>query len=107
DATPIEHIAGIPMASRPISRKAASGVDFDGLRAIPWVFAWTQPRYTVPGWYGVGTALDAALRDSADADRLRRMHAEWPFFQAVTANALREMARARFLIARRYAALAE
>ena len=106
-ATPIEHIAGIPMASRPISRRAAGETDFDGLRAIPWVFAWTQPRYTVPGWYGLGTALREAMRDSGDADRLRRMHAEWPFFRAVTANALREMARARFLIARRYAALAD
>jgi len=107
EATPIEHIAGIPMASRPISRRAAGETDFEGLRAIPWVFAWTQPRYTVPGWYGLGTALREAMRDSADAERLRRMHAEWPFFRAVTANALREMARARFLIARRYAALAD
>ena len=106
-ATPIEHIAGIPMASRPISRKAANEVDFDGLRAIPWVFAWTQSRYTVPGWYGVGTALREALGDSEERDRLEAMHADWPFFQAVTANALREIARARFLIAQRYAALAE
>jgi phosphoenolpyruvate carboxylase len=106
EATPIEHIAGLPMASRPISRKAASEVDFEGLRAIPWVFAWTQPRYTVPGWYGLGTALATALRDGEHADRLRRMHAEWPFFQAVVGNALREMARARFPIAERYAALA-
>ncbi len=95
-ATPIEHIAGLPMASRPISRKAASEVDFEGLRAIPWVFAWTQPRYGVPGWYGVGTAFDEALDGGdLDADRLRALYAEWPFFQAVVANALREMARAR------------
>ena len=107
DATPIEHIADLPMASRPISRKAASEVDFEGLRAIPWGFAWTQPRYTVPGWYGIGTALAAAMRDSEHADRLRRLYAEWPFFQAVVGNALREMARARLVIAARYAALAE
>ncbi len=106
-ATPIEHIAGIPMASRPISRKAASEVDFDGLRAIPWVFAWTQPRYTVPGWYGVGTALVQTMSNSEQAERLRAMHAEWPFFQAVVGNALREMARARFIMAERYAALAD
>jgi phosphoenolpyruvate carboxylase len=105
-ATPIEHIAGLPMASRPISRKAASELDFEGLRAIPWVFAWTQPRYTVPGWYGLGTALEAVIDDDT-LGRLRRLHAEWPFLQAVTGNALREMARARLLIARRYAALAE
>ncbi len=106
-ATPIEHIAGIPMASRPISRKAASEVDFDGLRAIPWVFAWTQPRYTVPGWYGVGTALAQAMTRPEHADRLRQMYADWPFFQAVVGNALREMARARFAIAERYADLAD
>ncbi|MEP0548005.1 MAG: phosphoenolpyruvate carboxylase [Rhodothermales bacterium] len=107
-ATPIEHIAGLPMASRPISRKAASEVDFDGLRAIPWVFAWTQPRYGVPGWYGVGTAFEEALgAGDVDVDRLRAIHAEWPFFQAVVANALREMARARLVIAARYAALAD
>ncbi len=105
-ATPIEHIAGIPMASRPVSRQAASEIDFGGLRAIPWVFAWTQPRYTVPGWYGLGTALAQAMGDSERAARLRAMHAEWPFFQAVVGNALREMARARFVIAERYAALA-
>ncbi len=107
DATPIEHIAGLPMASRPISRKAASEVDFEGLRAIPWGFAWTQPRYTVPGWYGIGTALAAAVRDGEHAERLRTMYAEWPFFQAVVGNALREMARARLVISARYAALAE
>ncbi len=106
-ATPIEHIAGIPMASRPVSRKAASEVDFGGLRAIPWVFAWTQPRYTVPGWYGVGTALAQAMRDGEHAERLRAMYAGWPFFQAVVGNALREMARARLVIAERYAALAK
>ncbi|NNF59261.1 MAG: phosphoenolpyruvate carboxylase [Rhodothermaceae bacterium] len=107
-ATPIEHIAGLPMASRPVSRKAASEVDFEGLRAIPWVFGWTQPRYTVPGWYGVGQGLANALAADAEAaGELQAMHADWPFFQAVAGNALREMARARFVIARRYAAMAD
>jgi phosphoenolpyruvate carboxylase len=92
------------MASRPLSRKAAGDLDFEGIRAIPWVFAWTQPRYTVPGWYGLGTALAAVLDAEPDAlDRLRRMHAEWPFVEAVVGNARREMARARLVIARRYA----
>jgi phosphoenolpyruvate carboxylase len=104
-ATPIAQIAGLSIASRPISRKAAADLDFDGLRAIPWVFAWTQPRLTVPGWFGAGTALAEAL--SADGlDALREMQAAWPFFQAVAGNAMREMARARLPIARRYHALA-
>ena len=100
-ATPIAHIAGLSIASRPISRKGAADLDFDGLRAIPWVFSWTQPRYTVPGWYGVGTAL-------AEADRatMRGLMETWPFMQAIVGNAMREMARARLVVARRYAALA-
>ena len=107
-ATPIEFIAGLPMASRPISRKAASEVDFEGLRAIPWVFAWTQPRYTTPGWYGVGTGLQRLIESDAGAlEKLRAFYREWPFFQAVVENALREMARARFAIASRYADRAE
>jgi phosphoenolpyruvate carboxylase len=103
-ATPIEHISRIPIASRPVSRKAAAEVDFEDLRAIPWVFAWTQTRYVVPGWYGVGRGL-GTVSSPADVERLRRMYKEWPFFTAVVDNAQREMARARLEIARRYARL--
>jgi phosphoenolpyruvate carboxylase len=115
-ATPIEQISRLPIASRPVSRGAATEVDFEGLRAIPWVFAWTQIRANVPGWYGVGAGLagdaaDAAdLGDAGDAharlDALGRLYREWPFFRAALDNAQREMARARPEIARRYAALA-
>ncbi len=102
--TPIEQISRLPIASRPVSRKGAGEVDFEGLRAIPWVFAWTQTRYLVPGWYGVGEALDAVLAEAAvSLERLRRMYARWSFFQAVVNNAQREMARARLEIARAYA----
>ncbi len=104
-ATPIAHIAGLSIASRPISRKGMGELDFDGLRAIPWVFSWTQPRYTAPGWYGVGAALAEVLGD--ELERLRELAASWPFFQAVTGNAMRELARARFVVGARYSALAE
>ncbi|MEX2583235.1 MAG: phosphoenolpyruvate carboxylase [Gemmatimonadota bacterium] len=105
--TPIEQISRLPIASRPVSRRSASEVDFESLRAIPWVFAWTQVRYLVPGWFGVGAALDEVLRERPDAEaRLQRLHGSWPFFRAVLANASREMARARFDIAERYARLA-
>ena len=105
-ATPIAHIARLSIASRPISRKGVGELDFEGLRAIPWVFSWTQPRYTAPGWYGAGTALAQAI--SGDGlDLLRRLQDEWPFFQAVTGNAVREMARARLVVGRRYSALAQ
>jgi phosphoenolpyruvate carboxylase len=70
------------------------------------VFAWTQTRYIVPGWYGVGHALDEALAQPGVADRLGELYRTWPFFAAVVNNAQREMARARLEIARRYASMA-
>ncbi|MBR9990007.1 MAG: phosphoenolpyruvate carboxylase, partial [Gemmatimonadetes bacterium] len=103
-ATPIEQISRLPIASRPVSRKNAAEVAFDDLRAIPWVFAWTQTRYIVPGWYGVGCALTDALRAGREG-MLRRLYSDWPFFTAVVNNAQREMARARLDIAEKYAHL--
>jgi phosphoenolpyruvate carboxylase len=108
-ATPIEHISRLPIASRPVSR-ASEGeqVEFGNLRAIPWVFAWTQTRYIVPGWYGTGQALDTLLEEHPDAhETLRDLYQHWPFFQAVLDSAQREMARARLPIAERYDALAD
>jgi phosphoenolpyruvate carboxylase len=105
-ATPIAHIAGLPLASRPISRKGVGELDFEGLRAIPWVFSWTQTRYTIPGWYGVGSGLGEAV-DGGELDALRGMRESWPFFRAVISDARREMGRARLPIARHYAVLAE
>jgi phosphoenolpyruvate carboxylase len=101
-ATPIEQISLLPIASRPVSRSGGD-VDFGGLRAIPWVFAWTQTRYLVPGWYGVG----AALAEVGEVERLKELYRVWPFFHAVVDNAEREMARARLEISARYARLAE
>lgn len=103
-ATPIAHIAGLPLASRPVSRKGAGELDFEGLRAIPWVFAWTQTRIGAPGWFGVGTAL---AEEEGGREPLEDLHARWPFLQAVVANALREIARTRPIVSLRYAALAE
>ncbi|NNE71412.1 MAG: phosphoenolpyruvate carboxylase [Rhodothermales bacterium] len=100
--TPIEHISRLPIASRPVSRKAAGQVDFDGLRAIPWVFAWTQTRYTIPGWYGTGAGLQAGLAEHEAV--LQDMYREWPFFNALMDAVQLEMARARLEIAASYAA---
>ncbi len=106
-ATPIEQISRLPIASRPVSRRSAGEVDFESLRAIPWNFAWTQTRYMVPGWYGIGTALLEMIdEDHANLESLQRMYREWHFFRAILNNAQREMARARFEIARFYADLA-
>lgn len=106
--TPIEQISRLPIASRPVSRRTGSEVHFENLRAIPWVFAWTQVRYLVPGWYGIGTALCELMEQHPEGESvLRSMYGSWPFFQAVVANAGRELARARLVISQRYAALAE
>jgi phosphoenolpyruvate carboxylase len=104
-ATPVRHIGGLPIASRPVSR-AGGRLEFESLRAIPWVFSWTQTRYIVPGWFGVGRALTDALKDPDTAERLASRYAEWPFFRVVVDNAQREMARARLEIARHYSDLA-
>jgi phosphoenolpyruvate carboxylase len=102
--TPIEHISNLPIASRPVSRGSASEVDFEGLRAIPWVFAWTQTRYNIPGWFGSGHALDRAIDDSEEnLATLRQWYRSWPFFQAVLDSVQREMRRARMEIAEMYA----
>ncbi len=102
--TPIEHISRLPIASRPVSRKSADEVDFESLRAIPWVFSWTQARYTVPGWYGLGAALTLA-NEHGHIDELKQLYTSWPFFSAVIDSAQHEMARARLEISRRYANL--
>jgi phosphoenolpyruvate carboxylase len=107
-ATPIEQISNLPLASRPVSRKSTQQVDFEGLRAIPWVFAWTQTRYNVPGWYGLGTALQEVLEeDSENLPKLRQLYEDWSFFRAIINNAQREMARARPDIAHYYAEMAD
>ncbi len=91
--TPIEHISRLPIASRPVSRGSAKAADFENLRAIPWVFAWTQVRYNVPGWYGIGEALQQLLRKEGMLGQLQQWYKEVIFFKTVLDNAQREMAR--------------
>jgi phosphoenolpyruvate carboxylase len=103
-ATPIEAIARMPIGSRP-SKRGAGGIE--ALRAIPWVFAWTQNRAILPGWYGVGTALEHVGSREAGADLLAEMYRRWPFFRAVVDNVEMVLAKSDMGIAERYAALAE
>jgi len=105
-ATPIRHISRLPLASRPASRRTGE-IEFEGLRAIPWNFAWSQTRYLVPGWYGTGRALGPLVDDPRKLDACRAMYRDWPFFRAVVDDAQREMGRARLELSRMYAALAE
>jgi phosphoenolpyruvate carboxylase len=102
-ATPVEEIAALPIGSRPSKRKAGG---LETLRAIPWVFAWTQNRAILPGWYGVGSALEAYSREPGGAELLKRMYREWPFFRAVIDNVTMVLAKSDMAIASRYAKLA-
>jgi phosphoenolpyruvate carboxylase len=103
-ATPIEAIARLPIGSRP-AKRGAGGVD--ALRAIPWVFAWTQNRAILPGWYGVGSALEQVGSRPGAADLLAEMYRRWPFFRAVIENVEMVVAKSDMSIAERYAELAE
>lgn len=101
--TPIEHISRLPIASRPVSRGSAKAADFENLRAIPWVFAWTQVRYNVPGWYGIGTSLQEMIeQDEKVLDRLKKWYSEGIFFKTILDNAQREMARTHLQTAEIY-----
>lgn len=92
--TPIEHIGKLPIASRPVSRGSSDEMTFDTLRAIPWVFAWTQVRYNAPGWYGFSEGLDAVQKEHSNAlEILKKWNKEWTFFKTVLNNSQREMAR--------------
>jgi phosphoenolpyruvate carboxylase len=100
--TPIEYISRLKIASRPVSRKAANEVDFEGLRAIPWVFAWTQTRYNVPGWYGSGVALGSLAQNPDTLKTLQQMYKDWAFFRTVVDNVQLEMARTHLIISAYY-----
>ncbi|MDX1934826.1 MAG: phosphoenolpyruvate carboxylase [Capsulimonadales bacterium] len=105
EATPIKHISRLPIASRPVSRSGKRLTSVDDLRAIPWVFAWVQSRYMIPGWYGFGSALEwFAGRQPDHLEVLRTMYREWLFFRTVMDNAQMELVRAHMPTARWYAA---
>jgi len=102
-ATPIDLIERMQIGSRPASRRGGKGVD--NLRAIPWVFAWTQSRHILPGWYGVGHGFAAAIEQFGD-DAFREMFREWYFMRALTADVEMVLAKADLGIAHAYSELA-
>jgi len=102
-ATPIDLIERMRIGSRPASRRAGTGVD--NLRAIPWVFAWTQSRYVLPGWYGFGSGLQVAAKQF-DVKAFIDMFREWYFMRALTADAEMVLAKADLGIAKLYSELA-
>ena len=106
EATPISAIAKLNIGSRPASRKALASIK--DLRAIPWVFSWSQSRVMLPGWYGFGSAVKAFLAahgDDAGLAQLQALYRQSPFFQVILSNMEQVLAKADLQIARRYAAL--
>ena len=106
-STVISEIARLNIGSRPASRKETR--DIESLRAIPWVFSWSQCRLMLPGWYGFGAAVAAwrEARGEAGLALLREMHREWGFFRALLSNMDMVLAKSDLSIARRYAQLVE
>jgi phosphoenolpyruvate carboxylase len=100
--TPVSEVSRLRLGSRPAKRSQSAGIG--DLRAIPWVFSWTQSRIVLPAWLGLGTALRGA-RERHGLDLLRQMQAEWPFFTSVLSNAAMGCAKADLGIARRYVEL--
>ena len=115
-ATPIAEISRLKIGSRPASRKNSGRIE--DLRAIPWVFSWMQSRHTLPGWYGLGYALETFVGDQrlgvgdrrlgdgdAQLQLLQEMYAQWPFFRTMIDNAQMILGKADMHIAERYAEL--
>ena len=98
-ATPVEEISRLRLGSRPTARRSGA-LSRGGVRAIPWVFSWMQSRFNLPGWYGLGAALDGA-----EPGRLRDMYEGWPFFRAILDNAEMSLLKADMGIAAIYSAL--
>ena len=104
--TPVDELALLEIGSRPASRpEAAATGELEALRAIPWVFAWTQNRCLLPAWFGCGAALHAYGLEGERLAWLRRLYAEWPFFRALLENLEMTLAKASFEIAEAYVSL--
>jgi phosphoenolpyruvate carboxylase len=106
--SPLGEIGGLRIGSRP-ARRGLSQISLDDLRAIPWVFAWSQTRINLPGWFGLGSGLNAAIGANGSGGpglaELRRAYQEWPLFNVLLDNAEMSLAKTDRRIAERYLAL--
>jgi phosphoenolpyruvate carboxylase len=103
-ATPIDVIERLLIGSRPASRRSGGGIE--NLRAIPWVFAWTQSRHILPGWYGLGSGLERAV-ERWGRPRVAEMVRDWRFLRTLVEDVEAVLAKADMSVAERYAGLAE
>ncbi len=108
EATPFPELAGLNLASRPVSRagKTGAAIGLDDLRAIPWVFSWNQVRANLPGWFGSGSALQAEI-EAGGLETLRAMYRDWRAFAGAIDNAQLSLGTADLPTVRRYATLAD
>jgi phosphoenolpyruvate carboxylase len=107
EVTPVSEIGQLNIGSRPSHRKSGDRSK-SSIRAIPWVFGWGQARYTIPGWYGIGTALERWRQANPDnLEQLRSMYAEWPFLRVLLGNTQMSLYKADMQTAGEYTTLAK
>ncbi|HEX6777348.1 MAG TPA: phosphoenolpyruvate carboxylase [Ktedonobacterales bacterium] len=105
-ATPFLELGSLNLASRPVSRSGSTTLAFEDLRAIPWVFSWNQIRANLPGWFGLGTALQAEIA-AGGLERLQAMYRGWRFFAMALDNAQLSLGTGDMQTVRRYMTLAK
>lgn len=106
-ASPIKEISSLNIGSRPAARKTIT--DINGLRAIPWVFSWSQNRIMLPGWYGIGSAMQQYIDQNPQENlaKLQQMYQTWPFFKSLLENADMVLSKSNMDIAKQYSNLCE
>ncbi|WP_117168735.1 phosphoenolpyruvate carboxylase [Paraliobacillus sediminis] len=104
-ATPLNELGALNIGSRPMKRKGSNR--FEDLRAIPWVFAWTQSRQLLPAWYAAGTGINKFIEETGDLELLQHMYQTWPFFQATVNNLQMALTKADLTTASEYTKMVE